>query len=76
LPASAILTITNGDWTLPFGGYVDRVISSQHGQGDFLTFSKLRPVFKQSRWRLLDILMSPYGGNADRQLNFMAKMKF
>jgi coniferyl-aldehyde dehydrogenase len=47
---------------LPFGGVGASGIGSYHGHDGFLTCSKLRPIFRQSRW--LDsspVLSPPYG---------------
>jgi hypothetical protein len=46
-----------------------------HGYEGFLTFSKLRPVFKQSPWRTINMLMPPYKGRASKVLDLMLKMK-
>jgi coniferyl-aldehyde dehydrogenase len=42
-----------------------------HGREGFLTFSKLRPVFRQSRLRTVDFLMPPYSGLASKLLDLM-----
>jgi coniferyl-aldehyde dehydrogenase len=64
-----------GQHSLPFGGSGNSGMGHYHGLEGFLTFSKLRPVFKQSPWRSLDMLMPPYSGKATRILNFMIKLK-
>jgi coniferyl-aldehyde dehydrogenase len=64
-----------GIHSLPFGGVGNSGIGHYHGQEGFLTFSKLRPVFKQSPWRSLDMLMPPYAGKAGKILDFMLKLK-
>ena len=61
--------------SLPFGGTGNSGMGHYHGLEGFLTFSKVRPVFKQSPWRVLDMLMPPYAGKADKLLAFMLKMK-
>ncbi|MCF8469426.1 MAG: coniferyl aldehyde dehydrogenase [Parvibaculum sp.] len=67
--------IQAGLHSLPFGGSGNSGMGHYHGIEGFLTFSKVRPVFKQSPWRSLDMLMPPYAGWATRMLNFMVKMK-
>ncbi|WP_321967819.1 coniferyl aldehyde dehydrogenase [Burkholderia cepacia] len=61
--------------SLPFGGTGNSGMGHYHGLEGFLTFSKLRPVFKQSPWRALDLLMPPYAGRANTVLEFMMKLK-
>ncbi len=63
--------IQSGLHNLPFGGVGHSGMGHYHGHEGFLTFSKLRPVFRQSRWRTLDLLMPPYGRRAYQLLNFM-----
>jgi len=46
-----------------------------HGYEGFITFSKLRPVFKQSPLRTLDLFVPPYKGLPNKILNVMHKMK-
>jgi coniferyl-aldehyde dehydrogenase len=64
-----------GVHSLPFGGTGNSGMGHYHGLEGFLTFSKLRPVFRQSPWRSIDLLMPPYGGKATRLLNFMMRLK-
>ncbi len=64
-----------GMHSLPFGGVGNSGMGHYHGYEGFETFSKLRPVFKQSPWRSLDMLMPPYSGKASKMLDFMMKMK-
>lgn len=61
--------------SLPFGGTGSSGMGHYHGVEGFLTFSKVRPVFKQSPWRALDMLMPPYAGRANKMLEFMLKLK-
>lgn len=63
--------IHTGLHDLPFGGVGHSGMGHYHGYEGFLTFSKLRPVFRQSRWRTVDWLMPPYGKRAYQLLNFM-----
>jgi coniferyl-aldehyde dehydrogenase len=61
--------------SLPFGGVGNSGMGHYHGFEGFLTFSKLRPVFKQSIFRGVDMLMPPYAGIAGKVLDFMLKLK-
>lgn len=60
---------------LPFGGSGTSGMGHYHGLEGFLTFSKVRPVFRQGPWRSLDMLMPPYKGFASRLLNILIRMK-
>jgi len=60
-----------GQHALPFGGVGNSGMGHYHGREGFLTFSKLRPVFRQGPLRTVDFLMPPYTGLAGRMLNFM-----
>jgi len=60
-----------GQHALPFGGVGNSGMGHYHGYEGFLTFSKLRPVFRQGPLRTVDFLMPPYTGLAGRMLNFM-----
>ena len=60
-----------GQHALPFGGVGNSGMGHYHGHEGFLTFSKLRPVFRQGPLRTVDFLMPPYTGLAGRMLNFM-----
>ncbi len=60
---------------LPFGGSGTSGMGHYHGYEGFLTFSKLRPVFRQGPWRALDLFMPPYRGRAQRILDLMTRMK-
>jgi coniferyl-aldehyde dehydrogenase len=44
-----------------------------HGYEGFLTFSKLRPVFRQSRFSTIALLAPPYGKLADRMIAFLIR---
>ncbi|MCA0240436.1 MAG: coniferyl aldehyde dehydrogenase [Proteobacteria bacterium] len=67
--------LQSGIHSLPFGGTGNSGMGHYHGLEGFLTFSKLRPVFKQSPWRSLNLLMPPYAGRAGKMLDFMLKRK-
>jgi coniferyl-aldehyde dehydrogenase len=58
---------------LPFGGVGSSGIGAIHGQAGFDTFSKLLPVFRQSRWAASDWIKPPYRGRVDRVVRFLAR---
>lgn len=62
-----------GQDDLPFGGVGESGMGHYHGVEGFNTFSKLRPVFHQSRWASTKLLMPPYGWLADRLLSFLVR---
>lgn len=60
-----------GQHQLPFGGVGHSGMGHYHGREGFLTFSKLRPVFRQGPLRAVDFLLPPYHGRASAMLDFM-----
>jgi coniferyl-aldehyde dehydrogenase len=62
-----------GQDDLPFGGVGESGMGHYHGEEGFVTFSKLRPVFRQARWSTVSLLAPPYGKLADRILRFLAR---
>ncbi|MEO6264958.1 MAG: coniferyl aldehyde dehydrogenase [Luteimonas sp.] len=58
---------------LPFGGIGPSGSGAIHGQAGFDTFSKLLPVFRQSRFAASDWIRPPYRGRIDRMIRFLAK---
>jgi coniferyl-aldehyde dehydrogenase len=58
---------------LPFGGVGASGMGHYHGFEGFLTFSKLRPVFTQSRFSTAALLVPPYGKLVDRLLTFLLR---
>lgn len=60
-----------GQHHLPFGGVGASGMGHYHGREGFLTFSKLRPVFRQGPLRTVDFLLPPYAGRASQLLNLM-----
>jgi coniferyl-aldehyde dehydrogenase len=62
-----------GQDELPFGGVGESGMGHYHGREGFNTFSKLRPIFHQSRWSSLKLLTPPYGKLADRILAFLTR---
>jgi coniferyl-aldehyde dehydrogenase len=45
----------------PFGGVGASGMGAYHGERGFLTFTKEKPVFHQSRWNALGLMHPPYG---------------
>jgi coniferyl-aldehyde dehydrogenase len=62
-----------GQHDLPFGGVGESGMGHYHGREGFETFSKMRPVFYQSRFSPIEFLWPPYGRFADRALAFLTK---
>ncbi len=62
-----------GQHDLPFGGVGASGMGHYHGREGFETFSKLRPIFHQSRLSGLELLMPPYGRLADAMLRFLLR---
>jgi coniferyl-aldehyde dehydrogenase len=62
-----------GQHDLPFGGVGDSGMGHYHGHEGFETFSKMRPVFYQTRFSTLKFLWPPYGQFADRVLAFLIR---
>ena len=58
---------------LPFGGIGPSGIGAIHGKAGFEAFSKLLPVFRQSRWAASDWIKPPYRGRIDRLVRFLAR---
>lgn len=58
---------------LPFGGVGESGMGHYHGREGFETFSKLRPVFHQSRFAFTHLLYPPYGGRFERLLKFLMR---
>lgn len=64
-----------GQNDLPFGGVGPSGMGHYHGYEGFLTFSKLRPIFKQANISSLKLLAPPYGKLADKVINTLLKLK-
>jgi len=64
-----LLHILNDD--LPFGGVGPSGIGAYHGYDGFATFSKLKPVFYQSRLNGRGLLLPPYGKTFERLIRLM-----
>ena len=57
--------------SLPFGGVGPSGMGAYHGYDGFLTFSKKKGVFLQSRFNTLGLLRPPYGKLARRMADFL-----
>jgi coniferyl-aldehyde dehydrogenase len=65
-----------GQHDLPFGGVGASGMGHYHGHEGFLTFSKLRPVFRQGRFSSIQIaLQPPYGKRAKRIMDWMMMLR-
>ncbi len=62
-----------GQHDLPFGGVGASGMGHYHAREGFDTFSKLRPIFHQTRWSGLSLLAPPYGALVDRVLRFLIR---
>ncbi len=62
-----------GQHDLPFGGVGASGMGHYHGREGFETFSKMRPVFHQSRLSALKLLAPPYGRFADRMIAWLTR---
>ena len=60
-----------GQPNLPFGGIGPSGMGQYHGFDGFVTFSKKKGVFLQSRWSPVSFLRPPYGPLARRILKFL-----
>ncbi len=65
-----------GQHDLPFGGVGASGMGHYHGHEGFLTFSKLRPVFRQGRFSSLQVaLQPPYGKRSKNVLDWMFRLR-
>jgi len=62
-----------GQHDLPFGGVGESGMGHYHGHEGFETFSKMRPVFYQTRLSTMKFLWPPYGKFAERVLAFLIR---
>jgi len=58
---------------LPFGGVGPSGMGHYHGREGFLTFSKQKPVFYQSRLSSMSLFKPPYGRFADTLVRFLTR---
>src|SRR5208337_2509757 len=56
---------------LPFGGVGPSGMGHYHAREGFLTFTKQKPVFRQSRINTTGLLRPPYGKTVDALLKFL-----
>jgi coniferyl-aldehyde dehydrogenase len=59
---------------LPFGGVGASGIGAYHGYEGFMTFSKMKPVFRQARLNGRALLLPPYGRRFNAVINLMLKL--
>ncbi|WP_229459359.1 hypothetical protein [Massilia cavernae] len=59
---------------LPFGGVGASGMGSYHGEYGFLSFSKEKPVFIQSRWNSFSAFQPPYGRRVERILRTLKSL--
>ncbi|GLR14509.1 putative coniferyl aldehyde dehydrogenase [Chitinimonas prasina] len=62
-----------GQDDLPFGGVGPSGMGHYHGHEGFETFSKMKPIFAQSRFNGAWLLRPPYGPRVERLLKFMLR---
>jgi acyl-CoA reductase-like NAD-dependent aldehyde dehydrogenase len=58
---------------LPFGGVGPSGMGQYHGDEGFCTFSKLKPVFLQSRLNGMSLFNAPYGRLMERLTQFLIR---
>ena len=58
----------------PFGGVGASGMGAYHGEWGFNTFSKLKPVFHQSRWAGTALFRPPYGATFERILGLLQRL--
>jgi coniferyl-aldehyde dehydrogenase len=58
----------------PFGGVGASGMGAYHGERGFLTFTKEKPVFHQSRWNALWLMRPPYGRVFDALVAVLKKL--
>ncbi len=63
-----------GQEDLPFGGVGPSGQGAYHGEYGFLTFSKEKPVFHQSRLNGVSLFYPPYGKTFERMLALLKKI--
>jgi coniferyl-aldehyde dehydrogenase len=65
-----------GQHDLPFGGVGGSGMGHYHGYEGFVTFSKLRPVFYQAPFSVIQMMFQPpYGERATKIMNLLIKLK-
>ncbi|MDM7937196.1 MAG: coniferyl aldehyde dehydrogenase [Cyanobium sp. CZS 48M] len=65
-----------GQHDSPFGGVGASGMGHYHGYEGFLTFSKLRPIFRQGRFSSIQVaLQPPYGKRTENILSWMFRLR-
>jgi coniferyl-aldehyde dehydrogenase len=59
---------------LPFGGIGPSGMGHYHGRWGFETFSKMKPIFRQSRLNGMGLFMPPYGRHVKPLLRWMKRL--
>lgn len=59
--------------SLPFGGVGPSGMGQYHDYEGFLTFSKLKSVFRQSPWSAVALFNPPYGAFVTRMINILKR---
>lgn len=62
-----------GQDDLPFGGVGPSGMGHYHGKEGFETFSKMKPVFAQTRFNGLSLMRPPYGKRVETLLKLMLR---
>ncbi|WP_348815364.1 coniferyl aldehyde dehydrogenase [Halomonas sp. H10-59] len=60
-----------GQHDLPFGGVGDSGMGHYHGRDGFITFSKMRPVYRQGPFDSMKLLIPPYTSTTHKVLKLM-----
>ncbi|MDF0606474.1 coniferyl aldehyde dehydrogenase [Neisseriaceae bacterium TC5R-5] len=68
-----VLQVVQDD--LPFGGVGPSGMGHYHAQEGFLTFSKLKPVYRQNKWAATWLTRPPYGAKIEFLLKWMLRGK-
>jgi acyl-CoA reductase-like NAD-dependent aldehyde dehydrogenase len=58
---------------LPFGGVGPSGMGAYHGYDGFLTFSKVKPVFRQARFNGVALFNPPYGARFARMIRILKR---
>ncbi|MBK7954014.1 MAG: coniferyl aldehyde dehydrogenase [Candidatus Accumulibacter sp.] len=70
----AMMHVTQHD--MPFGGVGASGMGHYHGYEGFVTFSKLRPVFYQAPFSVIQMLfLPPYGPRVTKIINLLIRLK-
>ncbi|HRQ66757.1 MAG TPA: coniferyl aldehyde dehydrogenase [Xanthomonadaceae bacterium] len=58
---------------LPFGGIGASGMGAYHGEAGFRTFSKMKPVFYQTKWNAMRLFVPPYRKLADFLVRYVTR---